>query len=395
MGDPTLRMHMVAPPSNVTATTNGASVALNWATSTDSVLGYHVYRMVGANGAFTRLTSSPITGTSYTDTSATGAANYMIRAVKLETSASGTYYNPSTAAFLNSNGNSSGIGGGSGGGNGGGGTNTNSGGTNLVVWVDDALPAGVLTGADGGDSWDWTSANPAPFSGTLANQSAVAAGQHQHYFYRASQTMAVNAGDYLYAYAYLDPANPPSEVMLQWNDGTWEHRAYWGANNINYGLPGTTGRVYMGPLPATGQWIALQVPASQVALEGSTFNGMAFTLYGGRAIWNKAGKGSGAITNSTGGGSGGGGSTGGGGTNSGGGTTLSNSVTWVEDALPTGAAAAADGGDNWNWVTSNPTPISGSAASQSTVTAGLHQHYFSSASQRLTINTGDKLFAYV
>jgi hypothetical protein len=94
----------------------------------------------------------------------------------------------------------------------------------------------------------------------------------------------------LYAYIYLDPAKPPGEVMLQWNNGSWEHRAYWGANSLAYGTDGTASRRYMGPLPATGQWVQLKVSASQVGLEGSTLNGMAFTLYNGRATWDAAGR---------------------------------------------------------------------------------------------------------
>ncbi len=77
--------------------------------------------------------------------------------------------------------------------------------------------------------------------------------------------------------------------MLQWNDGSWEHRAYWGANQIGWGADGTSGRRYMGALPATGQWVRLAVPAAQVGLEGHTVNGMAFTLYNGRATWDLAG----------------------------------------------------------------------------------------------------------
>ena len=46
----------------------------------------------------------------------------------------------------------------------------------------------------------------------------------------------------------------------------------------------------MGPLPPAGQWVKLSVPASQVALEGSVLNGMAFTVYDGRATWDAAGK---------------------------------------------------------------------------------------------------------
>ena len=36
--------------------------------------------------------------------------------------------------------------------------------------------------------------------------------------------------------------------------------------------------------------VRLEVPASAVGLEGHVLNGMAFTLYGGRATWDHAGK---------------------------------------------------------------------------------------------------------
>jgi hypothetical protein len=52
----------------------------------------------------------------------------------------------------------------------------------------------------------------------------------------------------------------------------------------------------MGALPAAGQWVKLQVPASQVGLEGSTLKGMCYSLYGGRATFDCAGKTSGAST---------------------------------------------------------------------------------------------------
>jgi hypothetical protein len=78
--------------------------------------------------------------------------------------------------------------------------------------------------------------------------------------------------------------------MLQWNDGSsWEHRAYWGANNLTYGTDGTASRHNVGGLPAAGQWVKLSVPASAVGLDGKTLTGMGFTLYGGRATWDKAG----------------------------------------------------------------------------------------------------------
>jgi hypothetical protein len=161
------------------------------------------------------------------------------------------------------------------------------------VWVEDALPPGAVAGSDGGDGWFWVSNNPLPYSGALAHQSVVASGEHQHYFccLVSPATLAVGVGDTLFAYVYLDPVNPPSEVMLQWGSDNFEHRAYWGANQIvAWGTDGSASRRYMGALPPVGQWVRLEVPAAQVGLEGRSVNGMAFTLYGGRATWDRAGK---------------------------------------------------------------------------------------------------------
>src|SRR5437764_3061487 len=158
-----------------------------------------------------------------------------------------------------------------------------------TTWFDDALPTGASVSGDL-ESWSWVATNPSPRSGTLAHQSASVAGEHQHYFWNAATPMAISAGDALFAYVYLDPLDPPTEVMLQWNDGTWEHRAYWGANQIGWGVDNTVSRMRIGPLPAAGQWVRLDVPASAVGLEGHLINGMAFTLYGGRATFDQAGK---------------------------------------------------------------------------------------------------------
>lgn len=159
-----------------------------------------------------------------------------------------------------------------------------------IVWVDDALPAGAIPDQDGGDSWTWVNTNPAPISGALANQSNVGTGEHQHFFTGATATLPVSTNDTLFAYIYLDPTNVPAEVMMQWNDGSWNHRAYWGSNAIAFGTNGTASRRAMGALPPSGQWKKLSVPAQQVALTNAILNGLALTLYGGRATWDYIGK---------------------------------------------------------------------------------------------------------
>ena len=107
MGDPTLRMHIVGPISNFTGQKNGNDVSLSWTASSDSVVGYHVYRADSTLGPFTRLTSSPIAGTAYTDSNVpSGDHTYMVRAVKKESTNSGSYFNASQGVFYTTSGTS-------------------------------------------------------------------------------------------------------------------------------------------------------------------------------------------------------------------------------------------------------------------------------------------------
>ena len=105
MGDPTLRLFMFAPPTDLSVVPSGGNAALSWIASRPppagepQIIGYHVYCASAANGPFTRLTSSPIAGTTYTDASvSSGAWTYMVRAVRLEITGGGSFYNASLGA---------------------------------------------------------------------------------------------------------------------------------------------------------------------------------------------------------------------------------------------------------------------------------------------------------
>ncbi|OGX44769.1 MAG: hypothetical protein A3G38_02935 [Omnitrophica WOR_2 bacterium RIFCSPLOWO2_12_FULL_51_8] len=98
MGDPTLRMHVVAPVMNAAGSRSGANINLSWTASADDIAGYHVYRQDAA-GAYQRLNESLVHTTSFEDPNAPAGAVYMVRAVKLEKAASGAYYNASQGIF--------------------------------------------------------------------------------------------------------------------------------------------------------------------------------------------------------------------------------------------------------------------------------------------------------
>jgi hypothetical protein len=158
-----------------------------------------------------------------------------------------------------------------------------------TVWIEDGLPEGATPLGDR-EGWTWVRLHPEPLSGKVAHQSALVAGMHQHSFHGAKASLPVSVGDQLFAHVYLDPSHLPREVMLQWHDGTWEHRAYWGENLLNWGTDGTVSRWFMGPLPPAGQWVRLEVPAQLVGLAGKVISGMAFSLWDGKATWDRAGK---------------------------------------------------------------------------------------------------------
>jgi mono/diheme cytochrome c family protein len=160
------------------------------------------------------------------------------------------------------------------------------------VWIDDALPPGAKPSSAGGvnGQWNFVGKPQHPvFSGEKASMRS-ATGLSQHFFAGANPGLRVGDGDALFAYVYLDPANPPKEIMLQWHSGEWRHRAYWGDNLIDWGRDKSGERRHMGALPKKGEWVRLDVEASKVGIKpGTVLNGWAFTQHGGTVYWDKAG----------------------------------------------------------------------------------------------------------
>ena len=101
MGDPSLRMHPVKAATDIVFTVIPQSQAISWtAPIGETVVGYNIYRANTLYGSFQKINSSMVTTTNFIDPSPLDGNNvYMIRAVKLETSGSGTYYNMSIGAI--------------------------------------------------------------------------------------------------------------------------------------------------------------------------------------------------------------------------------------------------------------------------------------------------------
>jgi hypothetical protein len=149
------------------------------------------------------------------------------------------------------------------------------------TWFEGKLP--VAVSSDG--TWNWQTRD-----NVNAHTEPAALGTHGHWFQGDPAGHLVQSGDVLYAHLYLSAKDPPQAILLQWHDGSgWEHGAYWGADLIREGRANTPSRRHVGPLPQTGRWVRLEVPATQVGLEGKTLRGMAFKLHDGQCFWGAVG----------------------------------------------------------------------------------------------------------
>ncbi len=156
------------------------------------------------------------------------------------------------------------------------------------IWIEDDLPRGASPTENG--AWTFETFPSQPVHAGDKSVDIAGDGLNQRAFEKASDSLHVGEGDSLFAYVFLDPTNPPKEIMLQWHTDGWKHRAYWGANVIDWGKDNSTERFHVGPLPVTGKWVRIEVEAAKVGLKpGSVINGWAYTQQDGHVTWDHAG----------------------------------------------------------------------------------------------------------
>jgi hypothetical protein len=158
------------------------------------------------------------------------------------------------------------------------------------IWIDDEIPPGAKP--EGNSPWQFVEAPDHPVHSGKKSHVRTGAGDAitQHFFTGATDKLKIGENTRLFAYAYLDPKNPPQTLQLQFNDGKWDHRASWGADKAFLAGRNDALNRQMGKLPETGKWVRLEVDASAVGLPpGSELNGWAFTQVGGTVHWDTAG----------------------------------------------------------------------------------------------------------
>ena len=159
-----------------------------------------------------------------------------------------------------------------------------------AIWFDDALPPGAKPQGDGPYQWKFVPASEHPVHSGKNSSIRTGTGLTQHFFDGANPKLKLGNPGRLFAYVYLDPENPPETIQLQFNDGSWNHRAYWGADKAHGAGQKGPANFHAGELPETGKWIRLEVDAASVGLKPeSEINGWAFTQFGGTVHWDAAG----------------------------------------------------------------------------------------------------------
>ncbi|MES2708328.1 MAG: PSD1 and planctomycete cytochrome C domain-containing protein [Verrucomicrobiota bacterium] len=150
------------------------------------------------------------------------------------------------------------------------------------VWFEDGFPPDAKVN-EGGKPPRLVEAPDPVFSGKRSLKRG-GAGTTQDVFLGGAAPLTVPLEAKFQVQVYLDAAKPPREVMIQFHTRSWEHRAYWGADEIAFGQAGTPGRVAAGALPETGKWVKLEVDAEKLGLAaGDQVMGYAFTVNGGTA----------------------------------------------------------------------------------------------------------------
>jgi outer membrane protein assembly factor BamB len=146
-----------------------------------------------------------------------------------------------------------------------------------TVWIEDDLPAGAT--ASGDLIWDPTQ----KASGTRSFTRQLEDGENVLAFNDIDPPFSVGYGDSLVFYVLLSDCHPvPTTIRVQWTtaDGA-SHDAVWGEAQ--------SGAMRVGPLPESGIWTRLEVPASLLSMEATSVKHLLFSVDDGQAWFDHVG----------------------------------------------------------------------------------------------------------
>jgi hypothetical protein len=160
-----------------------------------------------------------------------------------------------------------------------------------TVWLEDGYPRGADVRSGPGPAARWIGGGEA-FSGDRCLD-RTATGLGQDFFLGMDDPFVVPARATLFAHIWLDPANPPTAVMLEFHTGSWNHRAVWGdwSRLQVVDVAADSAKLFRaGNLPRAGRWERLAIAASKLGIPaGSKISGISFLQSGGHVRWDGLG----------------------------------------------------------------------------------------------------------
>ena len=93
-----------------------------------------------------------------------------------------------------------------------------------IVWVDDDFPAGAkMKTATGNLPLTWVTAENGPVAKGKRAIKRSEKGLGQDYYQEGAAPLAVPVDARIFFHVFLDPADPPEEIMIQFHTGEWRH----------------------------------------------------------------------------------------------------------------------------------------------------------------------------
>lgn len=155
--------------------------------------------------------------------------------------------------------------------------------SNETVLIDDSLPEGAT--AEGNWVWDDT----LKASGDKSHTEPLGTGLYGHSF-KLVTPLKISEGANIIQDVYLDPQNPPKGIVLKFKLNTGEEvGVYWeGPEEAVTNIIGDEELLwYQDELPKAGEWVKLEIPASEAEIENEELVGISYLALDGKLNWDK------------------------------------------------------------------------------------------------------------
>ncbi len=153
------------------------------------------------------------------------------------------------------------------------------------VWLDDVFPAGSRPTCSSRNPSVWSTATELQPRFGRRSLKQFSASNYQDKFENPTQPLTIPENARVSIWVRVDANEPSTALMLEFFTGRGNRRVHWGRPE-QYGKS-RDDKNWLGDVPATGQWVHLQIPAEKLDLRpGDSIRGGALAQFGGIAWWD-------------------------------------------------------------------------------------------------------------